>query len=156
MMRQQKDKRPAGRSGQGESIVEFAHFSASVPKFIGYLLVALALAGAFVLIYMRVTPYNELDLVRKGNVAAALNMVGAFLGFCAPLASTIAHSISIFDVVIWAVVALIVQIGVHFACRWLIPGLVRSIEEEGNVAAGFLSGGLAFGIGTLNAACLTY
>ncbi|HJQ57588.1 MAG TPA: DUF350 domain-containing protein [Vineibacter sp.] len=136
--------------------MELAHFTSSVPKFIGYLLVAMALAGAFVTVYMRITPYNEVELVRKGNVAAALNIVGAFLGFCAPLASTIAHSISILDVVIWAVVALIVQIGVHFACRWLIPGLVRLIEEEGNVAAGFLGGGLAFGIGTLNAACLTY
>ena len=55
-------------------------------------------------------------------MAAALSIVGAFLGFCAPLASTIAHSVSILDVVIWAVVALIVQILVHFACRFLVPG----------------------------------
>jgi putative membrane protein len=136
--------------------VEFTHFITSVPKFLGYLLVALALAGAFVFVYMRVTPYNEVELVKKGNVAAALNIVGAFLGFCAPLASTIAHSISVLDVVMWAIVALIVQIAVHFATRWLVPGVVRMIEEEANVAAGFLAGGLAFGIGTLNAACLTY
>lgn len=136
--------------------MEFTHFITSVPKFLGYLLVALALAGAFVFVYMRVTPYNEVELVKKGNVAAALNIVGAFLGFCAPLASTIAHSISVLDVVMWAIVALIVQIAVHFATRWLVPGVVRMIEEEANVAAGFLAGGLAFGIGTLNAACLTY
>lgn len=135
---------------------EFAHFSASIVKFLAYLLVALALAGAFIIAYMRVTPYNEIELVRKGNMAAALSMSGAFLGFCAPLASTIAHSISILDVVIWAIVAMIVQVLVHFACRFLIPGLVRLIEQEANVAAGALSGGLALGIGILNAACLTY
>ncbi len=135
---------------------EFAHFSASIFKFLAYLLVALALAGVFLIAYMRVTPYNEIELVRKGNMAAALSMSGAFLGFCAPLASTIAHSISILDVVIWAIVALVVQVLVHFACRFLIPGLVRLIEQEANVAAGALSGGLALGIGVLNAACLTY
>jgi putative membrane protein len=135
---------------------EFVHFSASIFKFLAYLAVALALAGAFVITYMQVTPFNEIELVQKGNMAAALSIVGAFLGFCAPLASTIAHSISILDVVIWAVVALIVQILVHFACRFLVPGLVRLIEQEGNVAAGALGGGLALGIGLLNAACLTY
>jgi putative membrane protein len=135
---------------------EFAHFTASILKFLAYLLVALALAGAFVFTYMRVTPYNEIELVQKGNMAAALNMVGAFLGFCAPLASTVAHSISLLDVVIWAIVALIVQILVHFACRFIVPGLVRLIAQEGNVAAGALGGGLALGAGILNAACLTY
>lgn len=135
---------------------EFAHFTAGIPKFAAYLLVSLALAGAFILVYMRITPYNEIELVQKGNMAAALNIVGAFLGFCAPLASTVAHSISILDVVIWAIVALIVQILVHFVCRFLVPGLVRLIAEDGNVAAGALGGGLALGIGILNAACLTY
>lgn len=135
---------------------EFAFLASGVPKFVAYLLVALALAGAFMFVYMRVTPFNEIELVQKGNMAAALNIVGAFLGFCAPLASTIAHSISILDVVIWAIVALIVQILAHFVCRFIVPGLVRLIEEEGNVAAGALGGGLSLGIGILNAACLTY
>lgn len=135
---------------------EFAHFTASVPKFAAYILVALALAGAFIVVYMKVTPYNEIELVQKGNMAAALSMGGAFLGFCAPLASTVAHSISILDVVIWALVALVVQILVHFVCRFLIPGMVRLIEQEANTAVGALSGALALGIGVLNGACLTY
>ena len=135
---------------------EFALFSSGIFKFLGYLLVALALAGAFIVTYSRVTPYNEIELVQKGNMAAALNLVGAFIGFCIPLASTVAHSMSVLDVVIWAIVALVVQILVHFACRYLVPGLVRLIEEDGNVAAGALGGGLSLGIGILNSACLTY
>jgi putative membrane protein len=135
---------------------EFTLFTTGLPKFLGYLLVALALAGAFIVLYLRVTPFNEIELVQQGNLAAALNLVGAFLGFCIPLASTIAHSMSILDVVIWAIVALIVQILAHFVCRMLVPGLVRLIEEKANVAAGALGGGLALGIGILNSACLTY
>ena len=46
------------------------------------------------------------------QLAAALNLGGAILGFCLPLASTIAHSVSIADVAMWALVALVVQIGV--------------------------------------------
>src|SRR5262245_54657830 len=135
---------------------EFALFTSGLPTFLGYLLVSLALAGAFIVVYLRVTPFNEIELVQGGNLAAALNLVGAFIGFCIPLASTIAHSMSILDVVIWAVVALIVQILAHFACRLLVPGLVQLIEEKANVAAGALGGGLAMGIGILNSACLTY
>ena len=135
---------------------EFALFTSGLPKFLGYLLVSLALAGAFIVVYLRVTPFNEIELVQGGNLAAALNLVGAFIGFCIPLASTIAHSMSILDVVIWAVVALVVQILAHFACRLLVPGLVQLIEEKANVAAGALGGGLAMGIGILNSACLTY
>lgn len=135
---------------------EFIQLGAGAPRFLAYLLVSLALAGAFILVYMRVTPYDEIELVKKGNTAAALNIVGAFLGFCAPLASTVAHSISILDVILWACVALVVQILVHFMTRFLVPGLVQLIERDGNVAAGVLGGGLALGVGTLNAACLTY
>jgi putative membrane protein len=135
---------------------ELTGLATGLPKFLAYLAVALALAGAFVIAYMQVTPFNEIELVQKGNMAAALNLVGAFLGFCAPLASTIAHSISILDVVLWAIVALVVQVLVHFACRFLVPGLVRLIEQDANVAAGALGGGISLGIGILNAACLTY
>ena len=125
-----------------------------VPKFVTFLALSLGVAMLFVVIYVRVTPYRELELTRQGNLAAALSLGGSFLGFCLPLAVTIAHSINVVDFLMWALVALVVQIGAHFLMRFLIPGLTAAVEE-GRVAVGALSAFVALGLGTLNGACLT-
>lgn len=126
-----------------------------LPKFLGYLVVSLALAFAFVAIYVRATPWAEIELTRRGNTAAALSFGGAFLGFCLPLAHTVAQSVSKVDLALWAAVALIVQIAAHWLCRVLLPDL-RGRIESGQIASGVLTAALSIGVGLLNAACLTY
>jgi putative membrane protein len=127
---------------------------AGVPKFVTYLALSLAVAMLFVAIYVRITPYRELELIRNNNVAAALSLGGSFLGFCLPLAVTISYSVNVLDFLLWALVAMVVQIGVHFLMRALIPGLTDAVKE-GRTAVGTLSAFVAIGLGTLNAACLT-
>jgi putative membrane protein len=128
---------------------------AAFPNFARYVVVGFALAGVFLWIYTLVTPWSEVALIRAGNSAAATALVGGLLGFCLPLANTIAHSSSLTDVVVWSVVAAIVQIGVHVAMRYLLPGLTKAIEAN-EAAAGITAGGFAVCFGLINAACLTY
>ena len=64
-----------------------------LPSFLSYLVVAMLLLTGFLLIYVKVTPYDEIDLIRKGNVAAAISLSGALLGFAMPVANVIAHSV---------------------------------------------------------------
>ncbi len=125
------------------------------PNFLRYVVVAFALTIAFLSLYVWVTPWREMELIRKGNTAAALSFSGSLIGFCMPLANTIAHSVSPLDVVVWALVALVVQILVHFATRVALPNLKQQIEDD-HASAGIFAGALAFGFGLLNAACLTY
>jgi putative membrane protein len=139
----------------GESADVFQYFLGALPHFLGYFCFAVFLFGLFLLIYLWVTPYAEIELIRGGNLAAALNLGGALLGFSLPLASTIAHSVSILDVGLWALVALVLQIGVHFLSRVLIKDMVRLIES-GMVSVGAMACCLSLGFGVLNAACLTY
>ena len=74
-----------------------------VPKFVTYLAVSLAVAMLFVVVYVRVTPYRELELTREGNLAAALSLGGSFIGFCLPLAVTIIYSSNLLDLLLdWA------------------------------------------------------
>lgn len=134
---------------------EFAYLLRALPHFIGYFCLAVVLLGLFLTIYMWVTPYSELELIRGGNLAAGLNLGGALLGFCLPLASTIAHSVSIPDVAMWALIAMLLQIGVHFLSRVIIKDMVRLIES-GMVSVGATACCLSLGFGILNAACLTY
>jgi putative membrane protein len=133
---------------------ELTWLATAFPNFVRYVVVGFALAGLFLWIYVLITPWREFALIRAGNTAAALALVGALLGFCLPLANTIAHSSSLIDVVLWAGVALVVQVIVHVVMRLLLPGLQRAVEAN-EPAAGIAAGGFAACFGLINAACLT-
>ena len=42
----------------------------------------------FAIIYMAITPYDEIALIRKGSGAAALSFGGTIIGFSLPLAAS--------------------------------------------------------------------
>ena len=133
---------------------EFTWLASAFPNFLRYIVVSFALAGLFLWIYVLITPWREFALVRSGNAAAAVALIGALLGFCLPLANTIAHSVSLTDLVLWSLMALVVQVGVHVAMRLLLPHLRQSIEAN-ELAAGVTAGGFSVCFGLINAACLT-
>ncbi|NDH60561.1 MAG: DUF350 domain-containing protein [Alphaproteobacteria bacterium] len=124
------------------------------PNFVRYVIVGFGLMGLFLLAYTLITPWREFTLIRAGNSAAATALIGALLGFCLPLANTIAQSSSVTDVVLWALVALGVQVIVHIVMRLMLPQL-RAAIESGQAAAGITAGGFAACFGLINAACLT-
>jgi putative membrane protein len=128
---------------------------AGFDDFLVYFAVALALLAVFVAIYIRVTPYRELVLIREGNLAASFSLSGALLGFIVPLASAIQHSVSLVDMAIWGLIAMAVQIAAFVAVKLLIPSIVRDIPE-GKGAQGFFLGSLSLGVGLLNAACMSF
>jgi len=133
---------------------ELQWLTAAFPNFARYVVVGFALAAFFLWIYALITPWREFTLIRAGNSAAALALVGALLGFCLPLANTIAHSVSLTDVVLWALVALAVQVIVHVGLRLMLPDLKRAVEANES-AAGITAGGFSVCFGLINAACLT-
>jgi putative membrane protein len=128
---------------------------AGFDDFLIYFAVALALLAVFVAIYIRVTPYRELVLIREGNLAASFSLSGALLGFIVPLASAIQHSVSLVDMAIWGLIAMGVQIAAFVAVKLLIPSIARDIPE-GKGAQGFFLGSLSLGVGLLNAACMSF
>jgi putative membrane protein len=128
---------------------------AGLPNFLLYFALALVLLAVFVAIYVRVTQYREFVLIRNGNVAAAISLSGALIGFVLPLASAIAHSVNPVDMVAWGAIALIVQLVVYAAASRLVPHFREAIES-GRVAPATLLAALAVSVGVLNAACLTY
>ena len=126
-----------------------------LPSFLLYFALGLVLLGAFLAIYGWVTPYDERALIREGNVAAALSLSGAILGFILPLATAIAHSVGVMDMVVWGLVALVVQVAVYFVVSRAMPHFAQAIRE-GRIAAATLLAVLSVAVGVLNAACMTY
>ena len=123
--------------------------------FLVYFFVALLILVVFAWVYAKVTPYRELALIRAGNTAAAITLGGAMIGFTLPLASVVANSVNLVDMLLFALLAGIVQIVVFVVGRKLLPGLPDSIED-GNVAKATLIAAMAICVGILNAAALTY
>jgi len=126
-----------------------------IVKFLVYFGAAIALTVLFLVIYVRVTPYREFDLIEHGNIAAACSLSGALFGFIIPLASAIIHSVNLIDMILWGLVALIVQILVFFVVRILLKKLADAIRE-GIVSKGMVLGALSIAAGILNAACMSY
>ncbi len=128
---------------------------AGFDDFLVYLALSFLLLAMFVAIYVRVTPHREIALIRAGNLGAAFSLSGALLGFIVPLASAVQHSVSLVDLAIWGLIALVVQIGAFVVVKVSIPTLTEDIAA-GNSAQGFFLGALSLGVGLLNAACMTY
>lgn len=123
------------------------------PNFAIYFVCAALLTALFLVLYSSLTPQRELRLIREGNIAAAIALIGGLLGFVVPLASVIAHSASLIDVVIWGIIALAVQIGGFIAARIVLPHLPQAIAD-GNVSDAIFLGGLSVSLGILDAACM--
>ena len=122
--------------------------------FFTYLATGLGLLAAFLLIYARVTPHRELELIRQGNAAAAVSLGGAMLGFSLPLAQAILKSASLADMALWAFIALLAQLFCFLVARLAIGGL-RGRMDEGNMASASLLAASSVATGLINAACMS-
>jgi putative membrane protein len=123
--------------------------------FCTYFAAALGFVALFCIVYCRITPYNELKLIKSGNTSAAISFGGALLGFVLPLYSAITHSVSFIDMLIWAMIAMLVQFAIFGSVRLFFKSLVRDIENDHTAAATLLAF-CSVSIGILNAACMTY
>ena len=132
-----------------------AHFLATLPNFLAYFAAAIALLAAFVAIYLYVTPYDEIRLIRNNNVAAAISLSGAVLGFAMPIANVIAHSDTLLDLLVWSVIAGLVQLAAWLVARVALPTLKEDIAAN-RVAPAVFVAALSLTIGLINAACMTY
>jgi len=136
--------------------MDFVKFSLSgFDEFLVYAGLAIAFIYAYMIAYLWVTPYNELQLIKDGNIAAALSLSGSVLGFTFPLAASIFQAVHPWDMMLWALIAAIVQLLVYVAVRYSLLNVSRRIPE-GQVATGIVLAAISMSAGLLNAACMTY
>ena len=122
-------------------------------------LVAFVAAGlftvAFKVVYQWATPHNEAALIREGNVAAALALGGALVGYVLPLASALSHTVSLVEFCAWAALAGVIQIAAFTLIRLLVLKDVSARIERGEIASGVYLMSISLAVGLLNAACMT-
>ena len=127
----------------------------TLPAFVAYLALGVLYFVAFLVTYIWITPQREMALIRDGNLAAAISLGGAAIGFVQPLASAIAHSVSLLDLALWGLVAWAVQLLTHFVLRWVVRDLRGKIEADVRSVALFVAV-VAACVGAINAAAMSY
>ncbi len=114
--------------------------------------IVMLVVGAF--IYIKITSHDEMALIREGNNAAAVSLSGAILGLAIPLAFCMANSVNIYDIVIWGLVTLVIQL-VTF---WIIDLWLRDLSkriEDGQVGTAILLASVKLAVASINAAAIS-
>lgn len=123
-----------------------------------FFLTAIAVVILFLFLYALVTPYDDYKLIFKdNNTSAAIGFGGAILGLCIPLYSALISSVSYFDFLVWACVAMFIQL--LFA--WIMTRAkgrysVEKLIEQGVIPVGVLMAFISISIGLLNAGSMSY
>lgn len=128
----------------------------TLPAFLGHFALGILLLVAAVTLHTRLTPMDELALIRSGNTGAAITLGGVVVGYALPIGSAISHSLGVLDAAVWSVVAVVAQQAAFLVCtRVLLPDWRAALEQRGELAGAVLKAAAAIGVGILNAACLT-
>jgi putative membrane protein len=128
-------------------------FLAGFPVLLLHFAVTTAMLAVGITVYHFITPYHELQLVRGGNTAAAVSISAAIVGMAIPLAICMATSVSVWDIVIWGVVALLIQILAYRVADGLLKDLPTRIEN-GEMGAAILVVGVKLSVAFINAAAI--
>ncbi|MBR9859033.1 DUF350 domain-containing protein [uncultured Oceanisphaera sp.] len=125
--------------------------------FLLYFSLSILMLLLFKWLYVLVTPYDEWKLIKEEqNLAAAIALVGAFVGFSLAVASAAANSVSLLDFAVWGLIALVAQLLAFALVRLVFLPKIAARINDGQVSAGAVVGGLSVAVGLLNAACITY
>jgi putative membrane protein len=122
-------------------------------------LVAFGAAGlfavAFKYLYQLTTPYEERKLIREGNVAAAVALGGALIGYALPVASALSQAHGLGEFAAWAVLAAVIQIVTFLVVRRLAVPDVGARIERGELSIAVYLAAISIVVGLLNAASMT-
>jgi putative membrane protein len=123
-----------------------------------FFLSAVVIVIVFLYLYAIVTPYDDYKLIfQENNSAASIGFGGAIVGLCIPLYSALVSSVSYVDFIIWAVVAMVIQLLFALVVTRLNNKFsFEKLINEGVTSVGVLMAFLSISIGLLNAGSMSY
>jgi putative membrane protein len=126
----------------------------TLPLYFTFLGTSVALLAVAVTIYMMITPYREIALIRQGNTAAAVSLGGTVIGMAIALFSIASGTYAVLDLLMWGAVALVCQLAVFGIVCLKLPGFRQGIEED-RLGYGITLAAFSIGMGILNAGALS-
>ena len=113
--------------------------------------VTFLMLGAGLSIYIRITPFDEISLIKNKNNAAAITLGGAIVGFAIPLAASLKTSLNLWDIVIWGFVTLILMLISYRVIDFLVRGLAQRVEAN-EIGPAILLAAIKLAVGLIAAA----
>ena len=107
-----------------------------------------------IIIYLFITPMKEIALIRKKNTAAAISFSGALIGLALPLSSSLSASGSIYEIIVWGFLAIIIQLFCFKVVDILINYLPKRIEN-GEVSSSIFLFSIKISVALLNGAVIS-
>jgi putative membrane protein len=126
-----------------------------LPYFLLYFAIAVALVAVYLVLYAFATQHNEFALIRQNVPSAAISSGLGLIGFALPLSSAIVYSRTVPDLIVWGLVAMVVQIAVFWLVRLIVPNLSARIAA-GELSSALFLGAASLAAGIINAASMTY
>ncbi|WP_018997223.1 DUF350 domain-containing protein [Hirschia maritima] len=105
-------------------------FVSGFPDFLIYAGTAGALLLFACTFYILLTPQKEMALLKSGNASAGLALAGVIIGLAIPIASCLASSVSLADLIIWGIVSLLIQILAFRFVDLILRDLPKRIEND--------------------------
>jgi putative membrane protein len=128
-------------------------FLAGFPVLMLHSAVTIGMLAVAVFAYVWITPWREMELIRGGNLAAAVSLSGAIVGLALPLAVAMATSVSVFDILVWGVVTLVLQVIAFRLADVILKDLPKRIEA-GEVGAALVLVSVKLATAFVNAAAV--
>ena len=132
----------------------FQSFLVGFPILILHSSVTLAMLAMGIFLYIKITPYDEIELVRAGNSAAAASLAGAIIGLAVPLAFSMASSVTVWELLIWGSVTLFLQLIAFRLTDLMLRDLPKRITD-GEMGAALLLISIKLAVAAINAAAVT-
>lgn len=133
---------------------EVQAFASGFPIMVMHLVVSLLLLAAGAAVYVMLTPWREIALIREGNPAAAVAFAGVLVGLAIPLAVSMSVSNSVRDIAIWGVATVVLQLLAFRVVDLLLTGLPQRIKD-GEVSAAVVLVGAKLATALIMSAALT-
>ena len=105
-------------------------FVAGFPVLLTHFIVTMLLWLFSMSLYYWLTPHNEIKMVRDGNLATAICSGGVAMGLAIPLAFCLAGSVSVWDIIIWSIPILLVQIATFYLLGKVLGDMSHRLERN--------------------------
>lgn len=129
-------------------------FTNGFPVLISHFVVAVLILLSGVFIYVKTSAWNDLALIRSGNLSASISLGGAFLSLSIPLSASLTASLSVPSIIIWGVTAVIIQLICDRLASLVIGDLSSRIEKNDISAAVFVLG-IKLSVAMINSAVIS-
>ncbi len=109
----------------------FDNLAAGFPWLIFYLVTVAIIFVIGIVIYTKLTPHRELELVQTGNISAAIHFSALVISLALPIAACLINKFSLIDTGIWAGFSLFLQLFLFRMTDFIVfRGMPERIERD--------------------------